>query len=131
MKNGLNLWDTAFAYGMGTSEKVLSEFIKELPRNKYLISDKFTPQCVDPSMKNPMKEMIEKQLSILGIDNFDIYWIHNVHEAPKWIEELGKYYQGKNNIPLIGVSNHNLNEIIEANNILKKYNLKLLDVQSL
>ena len=98
MKNRLNLWDTTFAYGMGISEKVLSEFIKELPRNKYLISDKFTPQCVDPSMK---------------------------------IEELGKYYQGKNNIPLIGVSNHNLNEIIEANNILKKYNLKLLDVQSL
>ena len=130
MKNGLNLWDTAFAYGMGTSEKVLSEFIKELPRNKYLISDKFTPQCVDPSMKNPMKEMIEKQLSILGIDNFDIYWIHNVHEAPKWIEELGKYFQGKNNIPLIGVSNHNLNEIKEANNILKKYNLKLSAVQN-
>jgi aryl-alcohol dehydrogenase-like predicted oxidoreductase len=130
MKNGLNLWDTAFAYGMGTSEKVLSEFIKELPRNKYLISDKFTPQCVDPSMKDPMKEMIEKQLSILGIDNFDIYWIHNVHEAPKWIEELGKYYQGKNNIPLIGVSNHNLNEIKEANNILKKYNLKLSAVQN-
>ena len=24
MKNGLNLWDTAFAYGMGTSEKVLA-----------------------------------------------------------------------------------------------------------
>lgn len=130
MKNGLNLWDTAFAYGMGTSEKVLSEFIKELPRNEYLISDKFTPQCVEPSMKNPMKEMIEKQLSILGIDNFDIYWIHNVHEAPKWIEELGKYFQGKNNIPLIGVSNHNLNEIIEANNILKKYNLKLSAVQN-
>ena len=130
MKNGLNLWDTAFAYGMGTSEKVLSEFIKELPRNKYLISDKFTPQCVEPSMKNPMKEMIEKQLSILGIDNFDIYWIHNVHEAPKWIEELGKYFQGKNNIPLIGVSNHNLNEIKEANNILKKYNLKLSAVQN-
>ena len=130
MKNGLNLWDTAFAYGMGTSEKVLSEFIKELPRNEYLISDKFTPQCVEPSMKNPMKEMIEKQLSILGIDNFDIYWIHNVHEAPKWIEELGKYFQGKNNIPLIGVSNHNLNEIKEANNILKKYNLKLSAVQN-
>jgi len=72
MKNRLNLWDTTFAYGMGISEKVLSEFIKELPRNKYLISDKFTPQCVDPSMKDPMKEMIEKQLSILGIDNFDI-----------------------------------------------------------
>ena len=32
MANGLNLWDTAYAYGMGTSEKVLAGFIKDLPR---------------------------------------------------------------------------------------------------
>ena len=25
MKSGLNLWDTAYAYGMGTSEKVLAD----------------------------------------------------------------------------------------------------------
>ena len=28
MENGLNLWDTAYAYGMGTSEKVLAGFLK-------------------------------------------------------------------------------------------------------
>lgn len=32
MENGLNLWDTAYAYGMGTSEKVLAGLIKGLPR---------------------------------------------------------------------------------------------------
>ena len=58
MKNGLNLWDTAFAYGMGTSEKTLTSFIKDLPRDKYLISDKFTPQCIDPKAENPFKEML-------------------------------------------------------------------------
>ena len=89
MKNGLNLWDTAFAYGMGTSEKILASFIKGLPRNKYIISDKFTPQCADKNSKNPFKEMIEKQLALMKLENFDIYWIHNVFEAPKWIEELG------------------------------------------
>ena len=45
MANGLNLWDTAYAYGMGTSEKVLAGFLKGLPRESYLVSDKFTPQC--------------------------------------------------------------------------------------
>lgn len=30
MGNGLSLWDTAYAYGMGTSEKVLAGFVKEL-----------------------------------------------------------------------------------------------------
>ena len=32
MANGLNLWDTAYAYGMGTSEKVLAGFLKGLER---------------------------------------------------------------------------------------------------
>ena len=43
MANGLNLWDTAYAYGMGTSEKVLAGFLKGLSRESYLVSDKFTP----------------------------------------------------------------------------------------
>ena len=30
MENGLNLWDTAYAYGMGTSEKVLAGFLKAM-----------------------------------------------------------------------------------------------------
>ena len=45
MANGLNLWDTAYAYGMGTSEKVLANFVKDVKRDSVLISDKFTPQC--------------------------------------------------------------------------------------
>ena len=132
MKQGLCLWDTAFAYGMGKSEKTLASFIKDLPRNKYLISDKFTPQCIDTSVDNPFKDMIEKQLKLMNLAKFDIYWIHNVEGAPKWIEELAKYFQGKkaDEIPLIGVSNHNLSEIKQANEILKKYNLKLSAVQN-
>lgn len=47
MAHGLNLWDTAYAYGMGTSEKVLAGFLKDLPRDNYLVSDKFTPQCAN------------------------------------------------------------------------------------
>jgi aryl-alcohol dehydrogenase-like predicted oxidoreductase len=132
MENGLNLWDTAFAYGMGASEKTLASFIKDLPREKYLISDKFTPQCIDSSAENPFKEMIEKQLNLMNLSKFDIYWIHNVAGAPKWIEELAKYFQNKKpeEIPLIGVSNHNLSEIKQAVEILGKYNLKLSAVQN-
>ena len=81
-------------------------------------------------MKDPMKEMIEKQLALMELKNFDIYWIHNVWEAPKWTEELGKYFQGKEKVPLLGVSNHNLQEINQANEILKKYGLKLSAVQN-
>lgn len=130
MKNGLNLWDTAYAYGMGTSEKVLAEFIKELPRESYLISDKFTPQCADKNSATAMKDMIEMQYKLMGLDKFDIYWIHNVWDAPKWTSELAKYFEGKTNVPLIGVSNHNLEEIKQAAEILKAHGLKLSAVQN-
>lgn len=130
MENGLNLWDTAYAYGMGTSEKVLAGFLKGLPRESYLVSDKFTPQCADASSATAMKDMIEMQLQLMDLDRFDIYWIHNVWDAPKWTEELAKYYEGKENVPLLGVSNHNLAEIKQADEILKAHGLKLSAVQN-
>ncbi|MCR5053312.1 MAG: aldo/keto reductase [Lachnospiraceae bacterium] len=130
MENGLNLWDTAYAYGMGTSEKVLAGFIKNLPRESYLISDKFTPQCAAASSATAMKDMIEMQLGLMDLDRFDVYWIHNVAGAPKWTEELAKYFEGRDNVPLLGVSNHNLAEIKQANEILKAHGLKLSAVQN-
>ena len=129
-ENGLNLWDTAYAYGMGTSEKVLAGFLKGLPRESYLVSDKFTPQCADASSPTAMADMIEMQLKLMELDRFDIYWIHNVWDAPKWTEELAKYFEGRDDAPLLGVSNHDLNEIRQANEILKAHGLKLSAVQN-
>ena len=129
MANGLNLWDTAYAYGMGTSEKVLAGFLKDQPRESYLVSDKFTPQCAN-GKPTAMADMIEMQLDLMGLDRFDIYWIHNVADAPHWTEELAKFYEGKDNVPLLGVSNHNLAEIKQANEILKAHGLKLSAVQN-
>ena len=129
MANGLNLWDTAYAYGMGTSEKVLAGFLKRLPRDAYLVSDKFTPQCAN-GQPTAMADMIEMQLHLMELDRFDIYWIHNVWDAPHWTEELAKYFEGKDNVPLLGVSNHNLAEIKQANEILKAHGLKLSAVQN-
>ena len=129
MEHGLNLWDTAYAYGMGTSEKVLAGFLKGLERDTYLVSDKFTPQCAN-SKPTAMADMIEMQLKLMELDRFDIYWIHNVWDAPHWTEELAKYFEGKDKVPLLGVSNHNLAEIKQANEILKSHGLKLSAVQN-
>ena len=129
MEHGLNLWDTAYAYGMGTSEKVLAGFLKDLPRDRYLVSDKFTPQCAN-GKPSAMADMIEMQLKLMDLDRFDIYWIHNVWDAPHWTQELAKYFEGKDNVPLLGVSNHNLSEIRQANEILRAHGLKLSAVQN-
>ena len=129
MANGLNLWDTAYAYGMGTSEKVLAGFLKGLPRESYLVSDKFTPQCANGS-PTAIADMIEMQLKLMELDRFDIYWIHNVWGAPHWTEEVAKYFEGRQDAPMIGVSNHNLAEIRQADEILRAHGLRLSAVQN-
>ena len=130
MKAGLNLWDTAYVYGMGTSEKTLGSFLKDLPRDSYIVSDKFTPQCADYSSATPVEDMLKTEYEMLGIDSMDIYWVHNPVDAPKWITEVAKYFEGKDNVPVIGVSNHNLAEIKEADRILREHGLKLGAVQN-
>ena len=129
MAHGLNLWDTAYAYGMGISEKVLAGFLKGLPRESYLVSDKFTPQCADDT-PTAMADMIEMQLKLMDLDRFDIYWIHNVWGAPHWTEEVARYFEGRQDAPMIGVSNHNLAEIRQADGILRAHGLRLAAVQN-
>lgn len=129
MNAGLNLWDTAFVYGMGTSEKVLGEFLRTVPRGSYIISDKFTPQCANPNAGNAVVEMFNTSAGLLGIEHIDFYWIHNPVGAPKWITELIPLAKsGK--IGKIGLSNHSLAEIKEAAAILEKEGLKISAIQN-
>ena len=130
MENGLYLWDTAYAYGMGTSERTLGEFLKGLPRDSYIISDKLTPQAMNYSSKTAVEDMLNTEYQMLGIDSMDIYWVHNPVDSPRWITELSEYYEGRNDVPVIGVSNHNLAEIKEADRILREHGLKLGAVQN-
>lgn len=129
MQAGLNLWDTAYAYGMGTSEKVLGAFLKDVAREDVILSDKFTPQCADPDADNAVTALFETSAKLLGVDDMDIYWIHNPVGAPKWVTELIPLAKsGK--IGRIGLSNHNLAEIKEAAAILEKEGLHISAIQN-
>lgn len=129
MKAGLNLWDTAYAYGMGASEQVLGEFLRTVPRDSYLVSDKFTPQCADPKAGNAVTAMYETSAKLLSTDYMDVYWIHNPVGAPEWTRKLIPLAKtGK--IGRIGLSNHNLAEIKEAAAILEAEGLKIAAIQN-
>jgi len=130
MASGLNLWDTAYAYGMGTSEKMLAGFLAGLDRSAYLVSDKLTPQCMDVNSKTPVADMYDMQLALMGLDRFDIYWVHNTSGAPDWTRRLAEYFEGRDDAPMIGVSNHNLAEIKEADAILRQHGLAIGAVQN-
>ena len=129
MEIGLNLWDTAFVYGMGKSEEVLGEFLRTSDREDYVISTKFTPQLAEMFEDNEVTAMYENSAKILGVDDIDIFWIHNPVGAPDWTKKLVETAKD-HEIGMIGVSNHNLAEIKEANEILKEAGLKLGAVQN-
>lgn len=129
MELGLNLWDTAYVYGMGKSEEVLGEFLRTSNREDFVISTKFTPQLAEMFEANEVTSMYENSAKILGVDDIDIFWIHNPVGAPEWTKKLVETAK-EHDIKMIGVSNHNLAEIKEANEILKEAGLKLGAVQN-
>lgn len=113
---GFTLWDTALAYGMGRSEKLLGSVLKRYDRSDYQLSTKFTPRIAGDG-DNPVVDMLEQSLANLGTDYIDLYWIHNSSDVARWTPHLVPLLKsGK--IKHVGVSNHNLDEITLADQIL-------------
>lgn len=129
LKAGLNLWDTAAVYGMGSSETLLGEFVKQHNRSEVFLSTKFTPQIADANSATPVATMLEESFQRLGVDYMDIYWVHNPTNVNNWTPELIKLLKsGK--IKNVGVSNHNLEQIRLVNNTLAKEGFKVSAVQN-
>lgn len=125
---GLNLWDTAAVYGEGSSERILGDFVKDVPREDVIISTKFTPQIASDS-PNAMQEMLDGSKERLHTEVMDLYWIHNPFDVEKWTPELIPLKKS-GQIKTIGVSNHNLAQIKRANEILAAEGLKISVVQN-
>ena len=128
MKAGLSLWDTATAYGMGESERILGTLAKEYERKDVEISTKFTPQIAE-IYENSVEKMALASMERMGLDYIDIYWIHNPMDVERWTPGLIPLLQsGK--VKRVGVSNHNIKEIRRANEILGEAGFKVSAVQN-
>lgn len=128
MKNGLNLWDTATAYSNGESERILGMFVKEAGRENVIVSTKFTPQMA-AMYDDRVENMCDASLKRMGLDYIDLYWIHNPVGAPEYTRQLIPLLQsGK--VKSVGVSNHNLAQIKEADEILKQAGYRVSAVQN-
>jgi aryl-alcohol dehydrogenase-like predicted oxidoreductase len=126
--NGFSLWDTAVAYGMGRSEAVLAQALKGFDRSEYQLSTKFTPQIAGDG-DDPVADMLEQSLDRMGTDYVDLYWIHNPADVARWTPPLIPLLKsGK--IKHVGVSNHNMEEIALADQILGKAGFRVEAVQN-
>jgi aryl-alcohol dehydrogenase-like predicted oxidoreductase len=128
MSNGFTLWDTAMVYGMGRSETVLAQALTGYDRGEYQLSTKFTPQIAGEG-EDPVADMLEQSLDRLGTDHVDLYWIHNPADVARWTPLLIPLLEsGK--VKHVGVSNHNMEQIALADQILGKAGFRVEAIQN-
>lgn len=75
---GVNYFDTAWGYHNGKSEVAIGKALRKYDRNSYFIADKFPGY--DLANINKVEEIFDQQLERTGLEYFDFYHIHNVHE---------------------------------------------------
>ncbi|MGW5456204.1 aldo/keto reductase [Nocardia sp. NPDC003979] len=126
--NGFTLWDTAVVYGMGHSETVLAQALKGYARDEYQLSTKFTPQVAGEG-DDPVADMLNQSLDRLGTDYVDLYWIHNPADVARWTPLLIPLLRS-GRIKHVGVSNHNMNQIALADQILGEAGFRVEAVQN-
>jgi len=128
MKAGLNLWDTATVYGMGESERILGTLAKGVNRDELAISTNFTPQIAE-IFENSVEKMADASIERMDCGYIDMYWIHNPMDVERWTPGLIPLLKsGK--VKRVGVSNHNIQEIERANEILGEAGFKVSAVQN-
>ncbi|QMU08803.1 aldo/keto reductase [Levilactobacillus suantsaii] len=126
---GLTLWDTAYAYGAGASEKILGNLTQATSRDKLQLSTKFTPQLAGTAADDPVATMLAGSLDRLQTDSVDLYWIHNAADVERWTPALIPLLK-RGQIKRVGVSNHNLNEIKRVQEILGAAGYHLSAIQN-
>lgn len=129
LANGLNVFDTAYAYGIGESEKILGELVAPYKREEVILSTKFTPGLQDDNAANPVENMLDGSLERLGTDYIDIYWIHNSADIERWSPYLADLVKsGK--VKRVGVSNHSLEQVKRVQEILAPSGVKISAIQN-
>jgi diketogulonate reductase-like aldo/keto reductase len=127
---GMTHLDTAELYGMGTSEKVIGELIKEFDRDDLFITSKLFPSHFG---YKSMIKACNKSLERLDIKYLDLYLIHfpsllfsKIKKHMRVLEQL--LNEGK--IRYIGVSNYSVQQFKMGQEFLKNSELVTNQLQT-
>ncbi|WP_277584385.1 aldo/keto reductase [Psychrobacillus antarcticus] len=123
IQNGINFLDSAFIYGMGRSEELIGEVLKESKtRQDIIIATKGAHRIEDGKVivdNSPkfLRETVENSLRRLQTDYIDLFYIHYPDEGTPKDEAIGTLSRLKEEgkIRAIGVSNFTMDQLTEAN----------------
>nr|WP_106782461.1 aldo/keto reductase [Lysinibacillus timonensis] len=121
--HGINFIDSAFIYGLGRSEEIIGEVVKEIGnRSELVIATKVAHKLEDGKVivdNSPsfLREEVEKSLKRLQTDYIDLMYIHFPDESTPKDEAVGvlKQLKDEGKIRAIGLSNFSLDQLKEAN----------------
>ena len=124
MEKGFNYFDTSYAYHNGVSETAIRKAVVErYPRESFKICDKLPTWALTRESDN--EKFVNEMLERLGIDYFDVFFIHNIntpwfklaetHNSFEYVKKMKENGIAKK----IGFSFHDNAELLEK--VLDKY----------
>jgi predicted aldo/keto reductase-like oxidoreductase len=136
--SGIKHFDTAHGYQEGKNEEMCGNFLKDKPRNSFIISTKIHfDYPLNDAFEEDMDDKLALSLKRLQMEQVDIFYLHAVKDAEalkekrviEWLEKIKKEGKAKH----VGFSTHaGKPEIIDAATetgiydvILMSYNFKM------
>lgn len=121
LDSGITLLDTAYMYGLGQSERIIGQVVKDYNRSKILIATKAAQDPANDLKPNNtpafLTQAVDDALQRLQTDYIDIFYIHFPDATTPKNESVAALQKLKQagKIRAIGVSNFSLAQIKEAN----------------
>ncbi|HOQ13634.1 MAG TPA: aldo/keto reductase [Bacillota bacterium] len=109
-KNGVNYFDTAYAYLNGESEKIVGAALARYPRESFYVATKLPTWLIDS--KEKAEAIFNEQLTRLGMDYIDFYLLHAIGRGSYdklvslGIPELCEKWRAEGKIRYFGFSFH-------------------------
>src|SRR5207302_9677614 len=122
---GVNLIDTADAYGPDTSELLIAEALHPYPKGLVIatkggLTRPGPNEWVPNGRPEHLKQAVEKSLKRLRLERIDLYQLHTVDPKVPMETSLGalKEMQDAGKIRHVGLSNVDAEEIVRARRVL-------------
>ena len=139
LDEGINFFDTAIAYQLGTSEQYLGRALRDMAqRDKMVVATKFLPRRTEEteagiSGQQHVMNSIDTSLSHLGMDYVDLY-IYHIWDYKTPMEDL---LEGMNNVVkagkarYLGIANAHPYQLAKMNALAERNGwAKIISVQN-